>query len=297
MIGIEHEARRPASGAGFADAVTFSWGDLDAGLCGVARAGIVAGEPDQGSALALLFSGRDLVAASAHGGVEVSEPDWTAIEIGTVRATVEDPLAGWTVRYAGEEAGFDLRFTATSAPIAFGAGDPAGKAGGQEGYEQLCHVQGTVTTVAGAREVDCLGQRGHAWGVTDWDGIELARTVSAWLDPDRAVTVSAVRPAGARSHADEALSAFLLDEAVGGAEAVAVDEPRLSTTYDAEGRQRRAGLELWVGEEDELPRRLAGEVLCGSSLDLGRLRLDCAFFQWRMEGRTGIGRYDVLRRA
>jgi hypothetical protein len=38
-------------------------------------------------------------------------------------------------------------------------------------------------------------------------------------------------------------------------------------------------------------------VACGTSLELGRLRLDCAFFDWRMEGRVGVGRYDVLRRA
>jgi hypothetical protein len=37
--------------------------------------------------------------------------------------------------------------------------------------------------------------------------------------------------------------------------------------------------------------------VCGTSLELGRLRLDAAFFRWRMGGREGIGRYDVLRRA
>ena len=62
------------------------------------------------------------------------------------------------------------------------------------------------------------------------------------------------------------------------------------------GSPARAGLELWV-DEDGWPRRAAGEIACGTSLDLGRLRLDCAFFRWRMEGREGFGRYDVLRRA
>jgi hypothetical protein len=104
-----------------------------------------------------------------------------------------------------------------------------------------------------------------------------------------------VRPAKAREHEGEELSAWLLEE---GADPREVAEPRLSTTYDGEGRQRRAGLELFVtGDEDEFPRRVAGQVACGTSLDLGRLRLDCAFFEWRMEGRAGVGRYDVLRRA
>jgi hypothetical protein len=65
---------------------------------------------------------------------------------------------------------------------------------------------------------------------------------------------------------------------------------------DREGRQRRAGLELLVAEE-EYPRRAAGELIGGTSLDLGRLRLDCAFLRWRMEGRSGAGRYDILRRV
>ena len=84
---------------------------------------------------------------------------------------------------------------------------------------------------------------------------------------------------------------------IGAGGSLRVDEPRLSTTYDEDGRQVRAGLELWVGEEDDYPRRAAGEVLCGSTLDLGDLRLDCAFLRWRMGGRSGVGRYDLLRRA
>ena len=78
---------------------------------------------------------------------------------------------------------------------------------------------------------------------------------------------------------------------------LAVAEPLLSTTYDRDHRQLRAGFELWPDVEHGYARRGAGEVLCGTSLDLGRLRMDCSFFRWRMEGREGVGRYDVLRRA
>jgi hypothetical protein len=52
-----------------------------------------------------------------------------------------------------------------------------------------------------------------------------------------------------------------------------------------------------VGPDDELPRRASGSAACGTTLELGRLRLDCAFFEWHMEGRAGMGRYDILRRA
>ena len=76
-----------------------------------------------------------------------------------------------------------------------------------------------------------------------------------------------------------------------------IADPRLSTTYDADGHTRRAGLELWPSGEEVWARRGAGEVLCGSSLELGALQLDCAFFRWHLEGRAGVGRYDILRRA
>jgi hypothetical protein len=160
-----------------------------------------------------------------------------------------------------------------------------------KGYEQLCHVRGTATVAGRAHEIACLGQRGHTWGAPDWSRIELARSLAAWPQEGPAVALTAIRPAGATNHAEEAIwSALLSPEAV-----ATVREPRLSTTCD--GHQRRAGLELWVAEEDDYPQRGAGEVLCGSTLELGPLALDCAFFRWHMEGREGVGRYDVLRRA
>jgi hypothetical protein len=169
-----------------------------------------------------------------------------------------------------------------------------------EGYEQLCRVTGTARVRGGTRTIDCLGQRGHSWGAPDWDKLTLARTVSAWAGEDLGVALTSIRPVKAKSHADEAVAAAVFaaprDDAPGLAVAVLPDEARLSTTYDGEGRQRRAGLEIYE-TEDGYPRRAAGDVICGTSLDLGRLRLDCAFFHWRLDGREGVGRYDILRRA
>jgi hypothetical protein len=161
------------------------------------------------------------------------------------------------------------------------------------GYEQLCHVHGTARAGGRRHEVRCLGQRGHTWGEPDWERIESTRTLTAWLDDGSGLVLNAVRPAGAAGHEPEATWAALM----GATGSLRVDEPRLSTTYDDGGRPRRATLELWVGEDDSYPRRAAGEVICGSTLDLGQLRLDCAFLRWRMDGRSGSGRYDVLRRA
>jgi len=136
-----------------------------------------------------------------------------------------------------------------------------------------------------------MGQRGESTGDPDWGRMSLARTLTAWFEDGRAISGVAIRPDGAESHADELATVYVVEE-----EPALVAEPRISTTYDGEEHQHGVGLELYVGEEDEYPLRAAGEVVAGTSLDLGRLRLDCAFFRWRMAGRVGIGRYDILRR-
>jgi hypothetical protein len=123
--------------------------------------------------------------------------------------------------------------------------------------------------------------------------MESVRTVSAWLGEDRAVGLQAVRRPGQSGHDGDAISAWMLGEEG----TLQLSEARLSTTYDDSGRQRRAGLELWERDDSEYPHRVAGEVVCGSTFDLGALRLDTAFFRFRMEGREGAGRYDLLRRA
>jgi hypothetical protein len=215
------------------------------------------------------------------------------VRVAGLRTGVEEPLAAWTVGFERDGSGFDLRFEARSVPVVLAADTEVARTGGMEGYEQLCSVTGTVTVAGRERQVNCLGQRGHIWGTPDWKRIELARTLSAWMGADRAVMLAAARPARARGHGEEAVAGWLVD----GGEPVAIEDPRLSTAYDGALRQQRAGLELWVDEESEFARRAAGKVLCGTTLDLGDVRLDSAFFAWRMEGRDGVGRYDVMRRA
>ena len=73
MIGADLEQARTPTGPAFADAVTFAFGDADAQLYGLARIGLSPGEDGgarSGSALALLFAGREPVAAIARGGLE-----------------------------------------------------------------------------------------------------------------------------------------------------------------------------------------------------------------------------------
>jgi hypothetical protein len=294
-IGPEYESPRPDAGEGFSEAVTVAFGDADAELFGVARLGLAEGGA---SGLTLLFWRGEPVAVRAEGGAEVDGvSSWDEVSAAGLDTSVVEPLRSWQLHFAGDEATFDLELEATGPLAELPADHPVARAGGMEGYEQPVRVRGHATVGDARIAVDGLGQRGHSWGAPDWKRIELTRAVTAWMGDDLAVSLTAVRPAGKRDHAAEAVAAAILDrDEEGVAHTIDVLEPRLSTTYDDEGRQRQAGLELWI-DEDGYPRRAAGELVCGTSLDLGRLRLDCAFFHWRMEGRQGFGRYDVLRRA
>jgi hypothetical protein len=290
------DAPRPPAGDGFSDAVTMAFGDERAELYGIARLGLAAGGA---SGLTVLFHRGEPVVVRAEGGVEADVPRaWDEVSAAGLDTEVVEPLRAWRLHYADDDASLDLELSAVGAIAELDAAGPLAQLGGMAGFEQALRVTGAATVRGRRVAVDGLGQRGRSWGAPDWDRMALARTVGAWLGDDLAVSLSAIRPAGARDHEHEQVAATILDRdpESDAARAVAVAEPRLSTTYDAEGRQRAAGLELFV-DDDALPRRAAGEVVCGTTLDLGRLLLQCAFFRWRMEGRTGIGRYDVLARV
>jgi len=275
------EAPRSVRKPGDTDAVTFTWADIGAGVYGLARvaSGALADGTTSHSVLAVAFAGRETLGAVAEAGA--SPPP-------EVVASVEEPLERWAVAGSGELP-FSLTFEARTPPAEYGGRIGLVKSGGMEGYEQLCRVRGTM----GSRAVDGLGQRGHAWGNPDWDRIALTRSVSAWFDDGSGSVLSAVRPVKASSHADEAIWAAVFD----GSRALAVDEPRLSTTTDSAGRQIRAGLEFWLDKDDDYPTRGLGDVVTGSTLELGALRLDVAFFAWHIEGRAAVGRYDIIRRG
>jgi len=291
-ISAADESPRAGEDPAFRDAVTFSFGDAAVGLYGLAR--LTYGSNGV-SGFAVVHHGEEVVGSSmqttpAAPGIA----SWDELRAAGVRTTIRTPLAEWSVAYVGDhDTGFDLRFEAVSAPAALSADSPVAQAGGAHGYEQICNVSGIVRVAGRSVNVRCLGQRGHLWGVPDWSRIELARTLSAWLDAERAVMLTAVRPAKAKHHDEEIVEGFVID----GGTPVAIVDPRLSTTYDGENRQRRAGLELWMQDEGGLARRAAGEAVCGTSIDLGELHLTSAFFHWRMEGHAGVGRYDVVRRV
>jgi hypothetical protein len=277
------------------DAVTYSFADAQGELCGVVRLGLSDGAA---SGLALIFRNGEPIAVQADTSTEADGSDVDAVSVAGLRTETVAPEQGWRLRF-GADVEVDLTFEALGPALELDPESAAAKAGGMAGYDHLCRVQGLID----GAPFEGMGQRGRSWGTPDWEKMALARTLSAWMD-GHAVSAVAVRPAKAKSHADERVAAFVFDADREEDQVRSVADPRISTAYDDEGRQRRAGLELYVSEDDPYPRRAAGEAIAGTSLDLrahteggSDLRLDCAFFRWHMEGRVGIGRYDVLRRA
>ena len=177
----------------------------------------------------------------------------------------------------GWRATLDGSFELALKPVA----EPA-RLGGVDAH--LCDVTGKI----GSTKVQCLGTVGETHKPPEWDELDALRSISAAFDRQNAVLALARRPRGVPGHGYEAVSAWLLREG----EPYAVDDARVSTVYDGEGRQRGAGLELWMPGE-EFPRRTYGTVVAGSSLELEGLSVHVAFFRWRMEDREGAGAYEL----
>jgi hypothetical protein len=121
------------------------------------------------------------------------------------------------------------------------------------------------------------------------------RSIGVVFSDGGLLAVSAARPSGSAGHGDEEVSAVLCDP--DGAP-VEVSEALLSTEYGADGVQRRATLELWTDGEDEIgPLRGSGTLISAARVRREDLVADIAFFRWQLEGRDGLGHYEVVRGA
>ena len=213
-------------------------------LYGLARIGLVAG-PDgapQGSALAVLFAGREPVAALARGAVPVAGGRGAGTRsrsTGCGRRSTRRSRR-WTVRVrrrrrpglrarvrGGRRPGRARRRRAGRAARRHGRLRPAVPRARDGPRRRPRRTRSTRSASAATR------------GATpDWERIELARTVTAWTD-GACASLTAIRPAGARNHADEATWAALWEPE----RLLAIEDGRLSTTYDARRPHapRRAG--------------------------------------------------------
>jgi len=132
----------------------------------------------------------------------------------------------------------------------------------------------------------CLGL------LVDTDEAEagLRRSAGLVLGDGGVLALAAARPPGAEEHDAEEVVAVLVEP---DGTASRFQRTLLSTEYDAEGRHRRATLELEGGNADP-PMRGAGLAIEGTWLDGPSGR--GPFFRWRLEGREGFGRYEIAGR-
>jgi hypothetical protein len=201
-----------------------------------------------------------------------------------IRAYGADPDEEW--RLAGE--GVELAFAPVGAVAELDLADA-----GTRALHQLAHVRGIMVVDGVEREVDCSGARSRRFGTPDGKRFESLRAVSGWFGGEDGLAVLAARPRRARGHNTELVSAVLLE----GGFATPVTEPRLSSTYTADGAPARVGLELWLGDDDDADqyaRRAAAEAI-GRSVVCGEPPRRSELLRWRMQGRVGVGVYDLLR--
>ena len=117
------------------------------------------------------------------------------------------------------------------------------------------------------------------------------RSIGVAFSDGGLLALSAVRPQDADGHGDERIATVLCS--ADGAP-VEVSETLLSTEYGADGVQRRATLELWLDDEDGQPLRGAGTLISAATVQHPGMRGRIAFFRWSVEGREGLGHYEVI---
>jgi hypothetical protein len=196
-----------------------------------------------------------------------------------------DVAGEWRLQGAGE-----LIVAPAAEPVSVQAAQD-----GVEGYDQLCRVSGRLARDGEEREVECLGVRSWFPGPIDLDRYESIRAVANWFEPDEAMALTAFR---ARKAKDGDLVAAAV---IGPENSTSVEDPRLSTTYGAEGWPLRAGLELWLptpeDAERQFPRRASGEAVgdrAEAQSESTELRIEP--FRWHSRGRDGAGMYILARR-
>jgi hypothetical protein len=165
------------------------------------------------------------------------------------------------------------------------------------GFDQLCRVTGRFEQSGADHEIDCLGLRALRHGGFDLAKVESVRAVSSWFEPDEGMALMAFRGRKAKHHDSDVVTATVLAPEP----SPPVEDPRLSTTYDAGGWPVRAGLELWLatgeGEEEQFPRRAAGQAVgLRTETASGELELRAEPFRWKSRGKDGAGMYLLARR-
>ena len=165
-------------------------------------------------------------------------------------------------------------------------------------FDAVCRVHGGITVEAVEHDVESLGRLAVHAGTGDLDKFESVRDVCAWFDPVHVLSVVALRPRKARGQDADVVSAVALEPEG----PLAIEDPRLSTTYAGDGRPLRVSLELWVSagddDEEQYPRRASGETLgVAATGRLGRFDVLAQFVRWDSRYGDGAGVYVLAQQS
>lgn len=237
---------------------TLAFGDLDAGVWGVAWGG---SEP---------FVAVGTIDAGADPGIGPASIDGSS------------PGEEWVLRGSGIE----LTVSPESDPVV---------SSGLDGFDQLCRVVGRFTLAGAEHLVDCLGRRGSKTCV-DLREAESIRDFCAWFTPGEGVSLTALRPLGANGHDRDIVVASVFEP--GGSVAVADPRLSTTYAGDGRPSRVSLELWLDHDEsEEQYPRRAAGETLGVSAAWIeGELDCQAYVFACHSRGNEGAGVYVLARR-
>jgi hypothetical protein len=214
------------------------------------------------------------------------------LALGTVPATIALPGAAASIGGSGPHE--DWKLTASGIELMVSPETEAAELSQIEGYDQLCRVRGRALLDGGEREIDLPGRRGSRPEI-DFGKFESVRDLGAWFAHGDGLALSSFRPRGAKGHDRDVVAASLFEPA--GLRTVA--DPRISTTYAADGHPVKVGLELWIDLDDsdeQYPRRAAGEMLGASTAWAQPLAdLEAYLVRCWSRGEEGVGVYAIAR--
>jgi hypothetical protein len=162
------------------------------------------------------------------------------------------------------------------------------------GWAQLCRVDGELAVGGQRRAVACTGVRAEG-PAPELGELDALRLVAAWFGDEDGLALSAARPRGAPGQERDEVRAVVFEPRG----PVAATDSRLSTTYAADGRPIRVGLELWLpGEKEgeEYPVRAAGEALGPPvAAQVAAVSIEAGALLAHRGGRDGLATYAVAR--
>lgn len=171
---------------------------------------------------------------------DAGQSQWISLE------TVPGNGSGWTLRAADSQ-------PSTQAELEIALTQADARGGEDHELLQPCRISGTVTAGGETLKLDSPGVLLQRIPAARTGSVRL---VGAAFADGHDIALLSVRAGNARGQDDDRIGVV----ARGPQEKLALD-PRLSTTYGPHGLPRKAGIEMWLGDEDseeQRPYRMSG---------------------------------------